>query len=138
MERLCEQTQIDLYYGDESCVSLTPCVPYGWQFKDETVSMPGTSGKGVNCFALLSRASECWFRTTQESVTACVLCGWLDRFAAGLRRRTVVVLDNAPVHRSKLFASRRATWALRGLFVFFLPPYSPQLNIAEILWRRLK
>jgi len=26
----------------------------------------------------------------------------------------------------------------RGLFLFFLPPYSPHLNIAETLWRILK
>jgi transposase len=26
----------------------------------------------------------------------------------------------------------------RGLFIFFLPPYSPHLNIAETLWRKLK
>ena len=29
-------------------------------------------------------------------------------------------------------------WQNRGLFLFFLPPYSPQLNIAETLWRKLK
>lgn len=33
---------------------------------------------------------------------------------------------------------RRAVWQGRGLFVFFLPPYSPHLNIAEVLWRKLK
>ena len=29
-------------------------------------------------------------------------------------------------------------WEKRGLFLFFLPPYSPHLNIAESLWRILK
>ena len=29
-------------------------------------------------------------------------------------------------------------WRERGLYIFFLPPYSPQLNIAETLWRILK
>jgi transposase len=32
----------------------------------------------------------------------------------------------------------RPVWEKRGLFLFFLPPYSPQLNIAETLWRILK
>jgi len=32
----------------------------------------------------------------------------------------------------------RPLWEKRGLFLFFLPPYSPQLNIAETLWRILK
>jgi|GEM_PF-1323838 hypothetical protein len=25
-----------------------------------------------------------------------------------------------------------------GLYIFYLPPYSPQLNIAETLWRKIK
>ena len=29
-------------------------------------------------------------------------------------------------------------WEERGLFLFYLPPYSPHLNIAEVLWRKLK
>ena len=33
---------------------------------------------------------------------------------------------------------RGALWQKRGLFVFFLPPYIPHLNIAEILWRNFK
>ena len=26
----------------------------------------------------------------------------------------------------------------RGLYVMFLPPYSPELNLIEIVWRKLK
>ncbi len=33
---------------------------------------------------------------------------------------------------------RRRVWEARGLFLFYLPPYSPHLNIAEVLWRKLK
>jgi transposase len=29
-------------------------------------------------------------------------------------------------------------WQARGLFVFYLPAYSPHLNIVETLWRKLK
>lgn len=32
----------------------------------------------------------------------------------------------------------RQIWDKRGLFLFFLPPYSYLLNIAEIVWRNLK
>jgi transposase len=31
-----------------------------------------------------------------------------------------------------------AAWRRRGLFVFYLPTYSPHLNIAETVWRKLK
>jgi transposase len=29
-------------------------------------------------------------------------------------------------------------WQQRGLYLFFLPPYSTELNLAETLWRKLK
>ena len=36
-------------------------------------------------------------------------------------------------------SSRMAgAWQERGLSVFYLPAYSPPLNIAEVLWRKLK
>jgi hypothetical protein len=55
LEDLSEEGKIDLYYSDESKVSLTPCIPYGWQFPDEEVVMPTQKGEGLNCFALLKR-----------------------------------------------------------------------------------
>jgi transposase len=32
----------------------------------------------------------------------------------------------------------RPVWEKRGLFLFYIPPYSPHLNIAETLWRVMK
>ncbi len=29
-------------------------------------------------------------------------------------------------------------WAKRELFIFYLPPYSPHLNIIERLWKEMK
>ena len=38
----------------------------------------------------------------------------------------------------KAARENQSAWEERGLFVWFLPTYSPHLNIAEILWRKLK
>jgi transposase len=136
-EALSEQGHIDLFYGDECRVSLQPCVPYGWQFAGEEVSMPSGQGGGLNCFALISRDCRCHTRLTEEMINAAWVREQLDAFSLALRRPTVVVLDNASAH-VKAVRERGAVWQGRGLFVFFLPPYSPQLNIAEVLWRKLK
>jgi transposase len=32
----------------------------------------------------------------------------------------------------------RPVWEKRGLFLFYIPPYSPHLNIVETLWRVMK
>jgi hypothetical protein len=70
LEQLSKLGLIELYYGDECRVSIEPCVPYGWQFKDEKVFMPASKGAGLNCFALLSRANELLFETTRRKITS--------------------------------------------------------------------
>ncbi len=137
LEALCTRGHLDLFYGDESRVSLLPCVPYGWQFADERVVMPSEQGGAVNCFALISRQSVCQASLTEGSMTAQWVSAQLDVLSLSLRRLTVVVLDNARVH-TKAVKERGKVWQERGLFVFFLPTYSPHLNIAEVLWRKLK
>jgi transposase len=126
-----------LFYGDESGVSLLPCVPYAWQFTDEQVVMSSERGGSVNCFALISRDNGIHRHLTEQTINAAWISERLDAFSLSLSRLTVVVLDNASVHK-KAVEERWAVWQERGLFVFFLPPYSPHLNIAETLWRKLK
>ncbi len=118
-------------------MSLLPCIPYAWQFADEKVVMPSERGGSVNCFALISRDNRIHRHLTQETITGAWISERLDALSLSLSRLTVVVLDNASVHK-KAVKERGAVWQERGLFVFFLPPYCPHLNIAEILWRRLK
>ena len=62
----------------------------------------------------------------------------LEALSLQITGPTVVVLDNASVHTAGLIQRCRATWAARDLHLFFLPPYSPHLNIAETVWRHLK
>ena len=53
--------------------------------------------------------------------------------------RTVIVLDNAPIHKSEEFTSAIEEWQEKyDLFIFFLPAYSPHLNLIETLWRKMK
>lgn len=50
----------------------------------------------------------------------------------------MVVLDNASIHTSDEFEERIEAWARRGLTLKYLPPYCPELNLIEILWRKIK
>lgn len=141
LEQLSRRGLIDLYYGDESRVCVEGNVPYGWQFADEEVFVPSSQGIGVNCWALLTRANVCRFATTPACIDGAFVVEQLEALsfcAQRQQRLTVVVLDNARVHKSQAVQERRAVWEERGLFLFYLPPYSPHLNIVEVLWRQLK
>ncbi len=76
--------------------------------------------------------------TSTESITADKVVSFLDTFSFRVSKNTFVVLDNASIHRNHKIRELRAVWEKRGLFLFYLPPYSPHLNIVETLWRILK
>lgn len=135
---MSQNNRIDLFYADEAAVSLTPNVPYGWQFADETVAMPSAIGKGTNCFALLSRDNHARVETTTQAISARFIFEQLEQISLSLSRLTVIVLDNAPCHRARIIKEQISVWQQRGLFLFYLPRYSPHLNIVETLWRKLK
>jgi transposase len=138
LENLSEDGRIDLYYLDESRVSVEPCIPYGWQFPDEEVFMPSAKGNGLNCFALLGRNNHCLIETTEQNINSQFIFERLESFSTELKKLTVIVLDNARIHTSQIIKERRKVWQARGLYLFYLPRYSPHLNIVETLWRKLK
>lgn len=138
LEKLSETGLIDLFYGDESRVSSEGYVPYGWQFPGEAAAIYVEKGHWVNIWGLISRQNECRWATTEGNINGQFVMEQLDNLSLTIKKQTVVVLDNASVHHAKLFQDRLPIWQQRGLFLFFLPTYSPHLNIAETLWRKLK
>lgn len=138
LEALARDNKIDLLYGDESRVSSEGYVPYGWQFPGESVSVLAQRGYHLNCFGLISRSNQCHWATTTASINAEFVAQQLEELSWAVQKETVVVLDCARIHTGKLIRQRLLSWQRRGLFVFYLPPYSPHLNLAETLWRKLK
>ena len=58
-----------------------------------------------------------------------------DVLAPTLRRDDVVVLDNLPAHK---VAGIREAIAARRAQIFYLPPYSPDMNPIELAFSKLK
>jgi hypothetical protein len=54
------------------------------------------------------------------------------------KSRKVVVLDNYRVHQSRLVKSYLAVLKKVRVVFFYLPPYSPELNLIEAEWRQIK
>ncbi len=63
---------------------------------------------------------------------------FFDRFCTSIDKRTIIVLDNAPTHHGKAFQAKIKEWQEQDLYLYFLPPYCPELNAIEILWRHIK
>ena len=50
----------------------------------------------------------------------------------------VVVLDNASLHTSRVIREARAGLAAAGIYLYSLPPYAPELDEIEPVFRQVK
>lgn len=137
---------INLRYFDESGFSTTSSVPYGWQPTGETCRIPCHRSKRLNVLGFMGRGNELFFHTTEQTVTAETVIAVFDAFAEHYYstefRQTgklcFVVMDNASLHKTQAFRDKLDDWLLRGVQPRFIPPYCPELNLIEILWRKIK
>lgn len=128
LEQLERDGKINLYFADESHVCTEGYVPYGWQFRNEDVYIPSLKADRLNIFGMIDRNNRYDGFCTTESIDADKVIDFLDRLSLKIEKNTFVVLDNASVHRNRKIKELRSFWEQRGLFLFYLPPYSPQLN----------
>jgi len=138
LEEQSKQGHIDLFYGDETHICEQGYIPYAWQFREENLAIGVQRGKSVNVFGLFSRQNDFYYRIVEKNINAEFMVEILDEFSWQLKRNTVIVLDNASIHKAKKVRKHFELWQSRGLYIFFLPEYSPQLNLIERLWKELK
>lgn len=133
-----KQNLIDLYYFDESGFTLEPCVPYAWQPLAQTIRVTCSKSKRLNVLGFMNR--KCHFQSMifEGRITSSVVVGCIDFFAQSLKKPTYLVIDNAPIHTSDEFEENIEKWQKLGLTIVRLAPYSPELNLIEILWRKIK
>jgi len=136
---LTKEGIIDLYYFDESGFNLTPNLPYAWSTVGKTISIPAKMSKKLNVLGFLNvNNSKLFASITYDKVDSEVVIAVFNLFVEQITKDTVVVVDNAPTHTSKKFKEQMKSWEEKGLRIFFLPPYSPQLNPIEQLWKFMK
>jgi transposase len=138
LKQLEDSGYIDLYFGDESHFGLTPNVPYAWQTKENQILLPAAKGKFLNVVGLMNRKNDLFYEVLETTFNSDRLISFMDRFAQQINKKTIVILDNSPIHKSKKFINKLEQWKEKDLLIYFLPPYSPELNLIEILWRRIK
>lgn len=141
LKQLAQDGEFDLFYFDATGLSLVPSVPYAWQDvgREGTLGIPSSSSKRINLFGFLEPIKND-LTTFQPvgSVNSATIIAIMNTFCDNLVGPAVVVLDNAPVHTSKAVMAQFRTWERRGLTLYYLPTYSPELNLIEILWRKIK
>jgi transposase len=100
--------------------------------------VPSPSGrKRYNVLGALNAVTHRMVRVTNHSyINALSVCELLGQLAASAGRRPLtLVLDNARYQRCALV---QQTAESLGIELLFLPPYSPNLNLIERVWKFVK
>ena len=140
LEKEVLSKKIDLLYFDGSGFNLNPNQPYGWLPTGQNITLPALRGKGWTVLAALNTASERIIEAQAYEGAAnseCII-HFFDSLVNLIKKKTVVILDNASIHKSKIVKSKEKEWRKKGLFFQFIPAYCPELNKIEILWKQMK
>lgn len=132
---------IDLYFFDESGFSMRSNLPYGWGKQGVTHEQPANGhNKRLNVLGFLNLCGGFYGSYEKSRVTSDTVIEAFDEFIKNKssNKTCFVVLDNAKTHKSKAFKKAQERWKEQGVLLYFIPPYSPELNLIEILWRHIK
>ncbi|MBD2305634.1 IS630 family transposase [Chroococcidiopsis sp. FACHB-1243] len=137
-KRLEDEGKIHLYYLDETGFCLIPSVPYGWQDIGEYLTINSRRSSRLNVLGMMSRNNHLEAYISSQSINSDVVIACIDTFFPRVDRPTVIVVDRSSIHTSDAVFDKVEEWKERGITIFQLPSYSPQLNLIEILWRFIK
>ena len=135
---LYHQDYINLYFADESGFNLEGYVPYGWQPKNEYLTITPSKSSSTQIFGIMNLENELHAYSKKGSMDSQTVIAFIDDFHQNITQPTVIVMDNAPIHKIHQFLQKIKQWKENEQIIFFLPTYSPHLNPIEILWRMIK
>ncbi len=133
-----DKGKIDLYYFDEAGFALDPSIPYAWQESGTVIELPAMKYGRINVLGFMNRKNDLHASMFDQSIHTGVVIACFDAFCKTIKQKTVVLIDNASIHTSEDFEDRIPHWKKQGLIIKYLSTYSPELNLIEILWRRIK
>ncbi|MFN4133869.1 MAG: IS630 family transposase [Candidatus Hadarchaeales archaeon] len=131
--------QATLYFQDETGVSLTPSLGRTWAPRGVIPEERVTGKRGGFCISsVISIGGRMLFRVEKGRVNAKTFVDFLKKVMRHHRgRKMVVVTDQARPHVAKYVAefveANKKSFAL-----YYLPPYSPELNPVDHVWGYLK
>ena len=134
LKQLEDAGEINLYYLDETGFCLIPVV--GWQNIGEYLSID--SSRSLNVLGIMSRKNHLEAYISTQTINSDVIATCIDTFFPVVNLPTYIVVDRASIHTSGAIFERLEEWKERGITIFELPAYSPELNLIEILWRFIK
>jgi transposase/tRNA A-37 threonylcarbamoyl transferase component Bud32 len=142
LKKKAEAGQLRLFYLDECGFSPSLPTSYSWCLPGQRkrVKHEYPQGRRVNALAAYQAHGPLpWLDALpfERTLTSDDLVAYLKGLPWAPEPR-VVVLDNASLHVSKVVKAARPGLAKLGIYLYYLPPYSPELNEIEPVFKQVK
>lgn len=136
---LAQREKAEIYFGDAAHLRSDHHSGRTWGKKGKTpvVSSTGARFRMSLISAITARGHMRFMIKEKGGVNATVFIEFLKRLMVGSKRKIFLIVDRGPAHVAKMTKAFVAT--LNGaLRLFYLPPYSPDRNPDELVWKHLK
>ena len=138
IQRLAERISADIGFEDEAGIGLQSHSGKTWGKAGQTPVVPVTGKRGgCNLLSMITAEGELRFSIEDGKVDSDRYIEFLRALIRGRDRPLILIADRASFHLSKkvrIFVRAHR----KQLRVYFLPPYSPELNPDEQVWNYVK
>jgi len=138
IKRAAKRAGATIWFGDEAGVRSESRNGTTWAPKGCTPVVSTTGARfGLNLISAVSAKGEMRFICVDKRVNSEVFILFLKRLLACCERPVFLIVDGHSAHKSAKTAEFVAQHK-KMLRLYFLPPYSPDLNPDELVWNHLK
>ena len=139
IKKMAEAQGADIYFGDAAHIRSDHHAGRTWGKQGETPVVTTTGARHAMSLisAITSKGRMRFMVKPTGGVNADVFIEFLKRLLVGETRTIFLIVDRGPAHRAKKTKAFVETLGGR-LKLFFLPPYSPDRNPDELVWKHLK
>jgi transposase len=139
IKQMAQKQGAEIYFSDAAQIRSDHHAGRTWGKKGETPIVETTGARhSMSLISAISSRGHMRFMIKQQGgVNASVFIEFLKRLIAGARRVIFLIVDRGPAHIAR--KTRVFVESLNGLLrLFYLPPYSPDRNPDELVWKHLK
>jgi transposase len=127
-----------IFFADESGLRSDYHAGTTWAEQGRTPIVKATGKRYAwNMLSAVNALGHFRFMVVEGSVTAKVFYEFLQRLVMGMEKKVFLVVDGHPCHKAKLVKAFIGANTAK-IELFFLPPYSPELNPDELVWGHVK
>lgn len=128
----------DIFFGDAAHIRSDHHAGKTWALKGQTPIVKSNGARfGFSLISAITSRGKMKFMIKEGGVDSNVFIEFLKRLIQGSKRKVFLIVDGGSSHTSKMTKSFVASVSKR-LELFYLPPYSPELNPDELVWNHLK